>query len=70
MNLFRRLLACAPASPGDVREDPELIATDDRMLSVLGGRDLDEVAAVAADPLARLLFAWRADVDSTPMRGA
>ena len=70
MNTVRRPLADVPASPVDVREDPYLIAADDRMLSVLGGRDLDEVAAVAADPLARLLFEWRRDVDADPVRGA
>ena len=62
---FRRLLSHLRASPSEVREDP--IAADDRLLSVLGGRDIEGARALTNDPLVRLMFAWRMDVD-TPFR--
>jgi hypothetical protein len=70
VNLLRRLLAYLSASPGGVREDHNLIAADDRLLSVLGGRDADEVRELTSDPLVRLLFAWRMDVDEPFRAGA
>ena len=68
MNLLRRLLAYLSASPVGVREDHNPIAADDRLLSILGGRDIDQARALTGDPLVRLLFAWRMDVDGSAFR--
>ena len=70
ITLLRRLLTHLFAPPGGVREDHNDIAADDRMLTVLGGRDADEARELTSDPLVRLLFAWRMDVDEPFRAGA
>jgi hypothetical protein len=68
ITLVRRLLAYLPASPGGVREAHNVIAADDRLLSILGGRDIEQARALTGDPLVRLMFAWRMETDSPTFR--